>query len=112
MKQILSRLAAASGLALAGASAALAQVNPTASSVNEEALMRGLQSGEVVGGRVSIPNPEAAALINPDNKLWAAMQGATLHTLSIAAILVTLAVLGLFYLIRGRSRVEGGFSGR
>ena len=112
MKQILSRLAAASGLALAGASAALAQVNPTASSVNEEALMRGLQSGEVVGGRVSIPTPEAAALINPDNKLWAAMQGATLHTLSIAAILVTLAVLVLFYLIRGRIRVEGGFSGR
>jgi len=112
MRQTLSRLAAASGLALAGASAALAQVNPTASSVNEEALMRALQSGEAVGGRVSIPNAEAGALIAPDNKLWAAMQGSTLQTLSIVAVLGMLAILVLFYLFRGRIRIEGGFSGR
>lgn len=112
MRHTLSRLAAASGLALAGAGAALAQVNPTASSVNEEALMRALQSGETVGGRVSIPNAEAGTLITPDNQLWATLQGTTLQTLSIAAILVTLAVLVVFYLIRGRVRIEGGYSGR
>lgn len=112
MRHTLSRLAAAPGLALACTGAALAQVNPTTSSVNEEALMRALQSGEAVGGRASIPNPEAGALIIPDNKLWAAMQGSTLQTLSIVAVLGTLAVLVLFYLFRGRIRVEGGFSGR
>ncbi|MCC5968555.1 MAG: formate dehydrogenase subunit gamma [Pararhodobacter sp.] len=112
MRQTLSRLVAASGLAAAGAGTALAQVNPTASSVNEEALLRALQSGEAVSGRASIPNPEASALIAPDNQLWATMQGSTLQTLSIVAVLGTLALLVLFYLIRGRIRIEGGWSGR
>lgn len=112
MKHSISRIAAGSGLVLSWAGAALAQVNPTASSVNEEALLRALQSGEGVAGRVTIPNPDAGALIQPDNKIWAAMQGSTLHTLSIAAVLGTLALLVLFYLIRGRIRIDGGFSGR
>lgn len=112
MKHTISRLVAASGLAIASTGAVLAQVNPTASSVNEEALLRALQSGEAVGGRVSIPNADAAALIAPDNQLWAAMQGSTLQILSIVAVLGTLAALVLFYLIRGRVRVAGGFSGR
>jgi len=111
MRQTLSRLAAASGLAVAGAGTALAQVNPTASSVNEDALLRALQSGQTVGGRASIPNPEAGVIIAPDNQLWANMQGSTLQTLSIVAVLGTLAVLVVFYLYRGRIRVEGGFSG-
>ena len=92
--------------------AAQAQVNPTASSVQEEALLRALQSGEAVGGRVSIPDAGASALITPDNKLWAAMQGGTLHTLSIVAVVGMLALLVLFYMMRGRIRIEAGPSGR
>ncbi len=112
MRHTISRLSAGSGLVLTSAAVAMAQVNPTASSVNEEALLRALQSGEAVGGRVSIPNTDAGALIAPDNQLWAAMQGTTLPTLSIVAVLGTLALLVLFYLFRGRVRIEGGYSGR
>lgn len=106
------RLSLSTGLALAAGSIAQAQVNPTASSVQEEALMRALQSGESVGGRITIPDAGAAALITPDNKLWAAMQGSTLHTLSIVAVLGMLALLVVFFLLRGRIRIEAGASGR
>ncbi|KPQ07939.1 MAG: NAD-dependent formate dehydrogenase gamma subunit FdoI [Rhodobacteraceae bacterium HLUCCA12] len=112
MTNTLSRLATVAAVPLVWAGTALAQVNPTAESVNEDALLRALQSGEAVGGRASIPDDGAASLISPDNKLWAAMQGDTLQTLSIVAVLGTLAILVLFYLIRGRIRIDGGFSGR
>lgn len=112
MRHLISRLATASGLTLATVGTALSQVNPTASSVNEDALLRALQSGDAVSGRVSIPNDAAAALITPDNKLWAAMQGGTIFTLSIVAVVGMLALLVLFYIIRGRIRIDSGFSGR
>lgn len=112
MRYLISRLALASALTLTTVGTALAQVNPTASSVNEDALLRALQSGDAVSGRITIPNADAAALITPDNKLWAAMQGSTLFTLSIAAVVGMLALLVLFYIIRGRIRIDSGFSGR
>jgi len=112
MRYLISRLATASGLTLATVGTALSQVNPTASSVSEDALLRALQSGEAVSGRITIPNADAAALITPDNKLWAAMQGGTLFTLSIVAVVGMLALLALFYIIRGRIRIDSGFSGR
>ncbi|HHX91430.1 MAG TPA: formate dehydrogenase subunit gamma [Paracoccus sp.] len=109
----LSRFTTASAaMPLVWAGAAMAQTTPTASAVNEDTLLRALQTGESIGGRVSIPNAEAAALITPDNRLWANMHSGVLPVVFIIAILATLAVLVLFYLIRGRIRIEGGFSGR
>lgn len=112
MRHLTSRLFVATGAALAPAGAALAQINPTASAVQEEALLRALQSGEALSGRVSIPNDAAAALVVPDNKLWAAFQGGTLHTLSIVAVVGMIVLLALFYLIRGKIRIDAGPSGR
>ncbi|TVR07529.1 MAG: formate dehydrogenase subunit gamma [Salinarimonadaceae bacterium] len=88
------------------------QINPTASAVQEEQLMRALQSGEAVSGRVTIVDPRAADLIKPGNKNWAADHGGMVKTINIVAILGILAVLVAFYLIRGKIRIEGGFSGR
>ncbi len=112
MKNLISRLA----LGLAGASAfapvALAQVNPTASSVQEEALMRALQSGQTVTGRITIPDASASVLIDPGGRDWAVLHSGTLQWLSIIAVVGTVLLLALFYLMRGRIRIDSGFSGR
>jgi formate dehydrogenase subunit gamma len=65
-----------------------------------------------VAGRTSIPNPEAGTLIRPDNRDWADTQGRWLHSLSIWAVVGTLAALLIFYLVRGRIRIDAGPSGR
>ena len=100
------------GLLAVAAPMAEAQVNPTASSVQEEELLRALQTGGAVDGRVSIPDQRAANLIKPDNKGWAGIQGTTLRVISVAAVVVTLAILAVFYAYRGRIRIDSGFSGR
>ncbi len=111
---ILSRLLTAFGLVLAlslSAPMASAQVNPTQQSVSEDALFEALGTGPV-SGRATIPDAKAGTLINADNKNWAALQGQTLHTLSIVAVLGMIAILALFYLLRGKIRVDSGLSGR
>ncbi|MFU8899511.1 MAG: formate dehydrogenase subunit gamma [Roseinatronobacter sp.] len=112
----LSKLLAALSVVLAFglvAPVAQAQVNPTQSSVNEDAMFQAL-GGEntVLSGRTTIPDREAGVLIKPDNKAWAALQGSTLHTLSIVAVVGMIALLTLFYVIRGKIRVDSGLSGR
>ncbi len=88
------------------------QINPTENSVQEDALMRALQSGESVSGRVTIPDARGAELIRPDNGGWAAQQNGTVTILNVVLLLGMLALLLAFYLYRGRIRVPGGFSGR
>ncbi|MCC5976952.1 MAG: formate dehydrogenase subunit gamma [Salinarimonas sp.] len=88
------------------------QVNPTESSVQEEQLMRALQSGEAVSGRITIPDARAGDLIKPDNKNWAATHGGTVKTVNVVAILGMLVLLVGFYMYRGKIRIESGPSGR
>jgi formate dehydrogenase subunit gamma len=112
MTNPLSRLALGLGTLVAGAQAALAQVNPTASSVQEEALMQALQSGQTVTGRVTIPDAGASILIDPSGRNWAGLHTGTLQWVTIIAILGMLALLVAFFIFRGRIRIDGGFSGR
>lgn len=115
MAHQISRLLAAAGLALSLAVIApqsMAQVNPTAESVTEDALFDALGTGANVTGRISIPDAHAAQLIAPGNRDWAALQGETLHTISIWAVIGMIAVLALFYLVRGKIRIDSGLSGR
>lgn len=115
MANQISRLMVVLGLALSLvviAPQAMAQVNPTAESVTEDALFDALGTGGNVSGRISIPNQHAGQLIAPENRDWAALQGDTLHTLSIWAVIGMVALLTLFYLVRGKIRVDSGLSGR
>ena len=98
------------GLALS-APVAQAQINPTENSVTEDSLFQALGAGETVAGRISIPDANAGDLIKPENKSWAALQGDTLHLLSIVAIVGMVLLLTLFYLVRGKIRVDAGLSG-
>jgi formate dehydrogenase subunit gamma len=115
MANPISRLIMTLGLVLGvmlAAPAAQAQVNPTQQSVNEGALLEALGSGGNVAGRITIPDQSAGYLIKPDNKLWAALQGDTLHQISIWAVIGMVVLLTLFYVLRGKIRVDGGLSGR
>ena len=115
MNHLFSRLVLALGLVLSlaiFAPVAQAQVNPTASSVNEDALFQALGQGDYVAGRTTIPDQNASYLIKPENKVWAALQGDTLHLVSVVAVVGMIALLTLFYLIRGKIRLDHGLSGR
>jgi formate dehydrogenase subunit gamma len=93
-------------------SPAPAQVNPTADSVNEEALLDALSGNETISGRVTIPNSQAGVLIKPHGRAWAEEQSHTVWNITVWSIVGMLVLLVAFYLIRGRIRIAGGFSGR
>lgn len=84
-------------------------VNPTASAVREDQLLQELQR---VQGRVSIPDQRSATLIQPAGRSWREFHQNTLPWIGAIAILGMLALLIVFYLIRGMVKIEAGRSGR
>jgi formate dehydrogenase subunit gamma len=85
------------------------QVNPTAQSVKEKELLKELQRVE---GRSTLPDTRTAVLEQPEGRNWRQFHQVTLRWIGAIAILGMLALLVLFYLIRGMVRIEGGRSGR
>jgi len=85
------------------------QVNPTAQSVKERELLKELQK---IQGRSSLPDARTAVLEQPAGRDWRQFHQVTLRWIAAIAILGMLAVLVLFYLIRGMVRIEHGRSGR
>jgi formate dehydrogenase subunit gamma len=83
-------------------------VNPQAQSVKERELLKELQR---IQGRSSLPDPKAGVLEQPAGREWRQFHQVTKWVGGIA-ILGMLALLMLFYLIRGMVRIEGGRSGR
>lgn len=91
-------------------------VNPTASSVKEQQLLDALKAGTpgtgtTLHGRITIPDANAGNLIQPQGQAWRSIHQGTMHWIAGIAILGMLAVLVVFYLIRGRIKLEKGFSG-
>ncbi len=84
-------------------------VNPTAQSVKEAQLLDALKPGQSLAGRVSIPNKEAGTLIQPGRD-WRAFNQETLPRLGALAVFGVLALLVVFYLVRGRIRIDAGAS--
>ena len=84
-------------------------VNPTASSVKEDQLLRQMR---IISGRGSIPDIKSHNIIQPAGRDWRRFHEVWLPRLGGAAILVMLVGLVLFYLIRGMVRIEAGRSGR
>jgi formate dehydrogenase subunit gamma len=100
-------------LILAIAAPALAQqptsVNPTASSVKEEQLLKGLK---IISGRGTIPDTKSYNLEQPAGREWREFHNVTLRWLGAISILGMLVILVAFYLVRGQVKLESGFSGR
>lgn len=90
------------------------QVNPTADSVREQQFLEALKANPQaeLRGRITIPDQRAATLERPAGRQWREFQQVTIVWIGAIAVLGMLAVLALFYLIRGRIRLQAGPSGR
>jgi formate dehydrogenase subunit gamma len=84
-------------------------VNPTASSVKEEQL---LEQMPIISGRGTIPDKKSYNLEQPGGREWRQFHEVTLRIIGAVAIVGVLAILILFYVVRGMVRIEGGRAGR
>ena len=65
-----------------------------------------------VEGSVSIPDKKAGVLVQSEGDNWRAFRNGPLSNIGGWALLGVFIVLGVFYVLRGKIRVEGGLSGR
>jgi formate dehydrogenase subunit gamma len=63
-------------------------------------------------GTVSIPNKQAGVLIQSEGDNWRAFRNGPLSTYGAWGLLGIVALLALFFALRGRVRIEAGRSGR
>ena len=84
-------------------------VDPMANSVNERQL---LQHFKTIQGRGSIPDTKSYTIEQPAGRDWRHFHEVTLRWIGAVAILGVLAVLVIFYLLRGMMRIESGRSGQ
>jgi formate dehydrogenase, gamma subunit len=84
-------------------------VNPSASAVQEQQLLKELNK---IQGRGTIPDVKSYVLEQPAGREWREYRTVTLQWIGGIAILGMLALLAIFYLWRGTMRIEGGRSGR
>ena len=120
MVQTLTRIFRLMALALALAlavvalpvSPSMAQANnPTQQAVKEADLLGKLKDGATINGRITIPDKNAANLIQPEGREWQTYRRSTLPTVGGVAILGMLLLLVGFYAIRGRIMIDAGPSG-
>src|SRR4051794_27812283 len=106
-------LSAAIVLLFAFAHPAAAQLSfkPTAEAVQEDKLLNALKEGDKITGRISIPDPMASSLIQPAGRDWRDFQRHKLPIIGGVVLIGTLALLAIFLAVRGRIRIEHGFSG-
>src|SRR5712671_2374524 len=97
---------------LAYPAAAQLSFRPTAEAVQEDKLLNALKEGDKISGRISIPDQLAASLIQPAGSDWRDFHRSKLPIIGGVAIVRMLALLAIFLMVRGRVRVEHGFSGR
>lgn len=109
----LKTLCAALALLVVLAHPATAQLSfkPTADAVHEDQLLKALKEGDKITGRITIPDPMASSLIQPAGRDWRDFQRSKLPIIGGIAIIGMMALLAIFLAVRGRIRVEHGFSG-
>ena len=78
--------------------------NPDKVEVHEQDLLAKLRN---VQGNITIPDGRAATLIQPDGRTWRDYRRGPLLWITAACVLGMLGLLALFYLIRGKIRIEG-----
>jgi formate dehydrogenase subunit gamma len=84
-------------------------VNPTASAVKEQQLLEQMQR---IQGRGTIPDTRSYTIEQPAGRDWREFHEVTLRWIGGIAILGMLALLVVFYLVRGTVKLESGRSGR
>jgi formate dehydrogenase subunit gamma len=79
-------------------------------STSDSEIWRQLRRG--IQGTVSIPNKQAGVLIQSEGEDWRAFRNGPLSTYGAWAMLGVVVLLALFFLARGRVRLEGERTGR
>jgi formate dehydrogenase subunit gamma len=92
--------------------AAQLSFKPTAEAVQEDKLLNALKEGDKITGRISIPDKMASSLIQPAGRDWRDFHRSKLPIIGGVAILGMLALLAIFLTVRGRIRIQRGFSGK
>lgn len=95
-------------LSLVGPANAQQAINPTAEAVKEEQLLQQLRQVE---GRITIPDRKEGVLIQPAGRDWRSFHEQTLYWTGAIAIVGMLALLVIFYLMRGMVKIQRGRSG-
>jgi formate dehydrogenase subunit gamma len=83
-------------------------VDPTANAVKEQQLLQQLKRVEGLG---SIPDTKSYVIEQPMGREWRRFHEVWLHWIGAIAVLGMLVLLTIFYLVRGRVRIESGRSG-
>src|SRR3954468_12221132 len=86
-----------------------APVDPDASVVNEQTLLR---EAPRIEGLIDQPDGRARVLVQPAGRIWDHFHEVTLHWLGAIIILGTIAGLAAGYFVLGRIRISEGRSGR
>jgi formate dehydrogenase subunit gamma len=79
--------------------------------VHEDQLLKALKEGDKISGRISIPDANAANLIQPAGRDWRDFHRSKLPIIGGVVILGMLVALVIFLLVRGRIRIHQGWSG-
>jgi len=119
-------LAVLAAPAILGSTAALAQT--AGREVSESEALSGGVPGQALGatsdaefwrairqgmqGTVSIPNRQAGVLIQSEGDNWRAIRNGPMTVYGAWAMLATIGILALFFVVRGRIRIDAGPSGR
>jgi formate dehydrogenase subunit gamma len=83
---------------------------PTRGLTNNADMWRGVRQG--VQGYVSIPNSQAGVLVQSEGEAWRNWRNGPISTYGAWVLLGMIVILALFFAIRGRIRLESGWSGR
>jgi formate dehydrogenase subunit gamma len=105
-------IALAVTFAAAFPAAAQLSFKPTEQAVQEDKLLGALKGGDKVTGRITIPDQMASSLIQPAGREWRDFHRSWLPWIDGIAILGMTVLLALFFFVRGRIRVDEGFSGK
>jgi formate dehydrogenase subunit gamma len=90
--------------------AAPGEVDPTKPVTSDAELWRKVRRS--IDGKVSIPDSKAALLVDSSGEAWRNFRNGPLPTYGAWAMAGIVALLALFFLVRGPIRIEHGRSGR
>lgn len=85
------------------------KVDPNAAAVQERQLLQELNR---IQGRVTIPDTKEGVLIQPAGRDWRHFSQVTLRWIGGIALIGMIALLAIFYLVRGTIKIMSGRSGR
>jgi len=80
------------------------------SNLSNSEMWRAIRKG--IKGTVSIPDKKAAQLVQSEGDAWRAVKNGPIATWGALGLAGIIGLLALFYLIRGKIRVDHGMSGR